>query len=94
VLGARVTWANATSCLRAATEARALLRSAEERGSRLGWRDEETRIDLARFEADIDEAQRLLGQLDTGAGSPAPQVGGDAGENADRVTAGVLGSAR
>ena len=29
------------------------------------------RLDLARFEADIDEAQRLLGQLDQGANDQA-----------------------
>ena len=85
---------NFLSASRRLEVARALLRSAEERGRRLGWRDEKTRFDFTRFEADIDEAQRLLGQLDAGAGSPAPEAGGDAGENADRVTAGVLGSAR
>jgi len=96
VLGARVDLyeRNFLSASRQLEAARALLRSAEGRGRRLGWRDEETRFDFARFEADIDEAQRLLGQLDAGAGSPAPPAGGDAGESADRVTAGVLGSAR
>jgi len=50
-------------------DVRSLLRRAEERGRRLGWRDEVERLGLARFEADIHEAQRLLEQLEQGANS-------------------------
>ena len=53
--------------------ARRLLRQAEERGRRLGWQDEAKRLDLARSEAEIDEAQRLLRRLDQGADSHVPQ---------------------
>jgi len=63
---------NFRSASRQLEDARGLLRRAEERGKRLGWRDEVKRLDLARFEADINEAQRLLGQLDQGANSLVP----------------------
>ena len=74
LLGARVDLyeRNFRSASRQLDDARGLLRRAEERGRRLGWRDEVKRLDLARFEADIDEAQRLLGQLDQGADSLVP----------------------
>jgi hypothetical protein len=64
---------NLLSASRQLEEARGLLRRADERGTRLGWPGEAKRLDLARFEADIDEAQRLLGQLDRGAGSLGPR---------------------
>ena len=64
---------NFRSASRQLEDARGLLRRAEERGKRLGWRDEVKRLDLARFEADIDEARRLLGQLDQGANSLVPK---------------------
>ena len=75
LLGARVDLyeRNFRSASRQLDDARGLLRRAEERGRRLGWRDEVKRLDLARFEADIDEAQRLLGQLDQGADSLVPR---------------------
>jgi hypothetical protein len=78
VLGARVDLyeGNFPSASRRLEDARRLLRQAEERGTRLGWRDEVKRLDLARFEADIDEAQRLLGQLDQGADPLAPRSEG------------------
>ena len=52
------------SASRRLQQARGLLRRADQRGRRLGWIDEVARLDLARFEADIDEAQRLLAQFD------------------------------
>ncbi len=64
---------NFRSASRQLEDARGLLRRAADRGKRLGWRDEVKRLDLARFEAYIDEAQRLLGQLDLGASSLVPQ---------------------
>ncbi len=64
---------NLLSASRQLEEARGQLRRADERGARLGWPAEVKRLDLARFEADIDEAQRLLGQLDRGAGSLGPR---------------------
>ncbi len=75
LLGARVDLyeGNFPSASRRLEDARRLLRQAEERGKRLGWRDEVKRLDLARFEADIDEAKRLLGQLDQGANDRAPR---------------------
>lgn len=75
LLGARVDLyeRNFRSASRHLEDVRGLLRRAEEQGQRLGWRDEVTRLDLARFEANIDEAQRLLGQLDHGANSLVPQ---------------------
>jgi len=75
LLGARVDLdeRNFRSASRQLEDARGLLRRAEERGTRLGWRDEVQRLDLARFEADIDKAQRLLGQLDRGANSLVPR---------------------
>ena len=75
LLGARVELdeRNFSSASRHLDNARSLLRRAEERGQRLGWRDEVTRLNLERFEADIDKAQRLLGQLDPGAASGVPQ---------------------
>lgn len=45
-------------------DARDLLRRAAARAERLGWPDEVNRFDLAVFEADINEAQRLLRRLD------------------------------
>lgn len=63
---------NFRSASRHLEDARGLLRRAEERGKRLGWRDEVKRLDLASFEADIDETQQLLGQLDQGANSLVP----------------------
>ena len=75
LVGARVDLyeRNFRSASRQLEDARGLLRRAEERGNRLGWRDEVKRLDLARFEADIDEAQRLLGQLDQGVSSLVPR---------------------
>ena len=75
VLGARVDLyeGNLPSASRRLEHARGLLRRAEERGQRLGWRDEVKRLDLARFESDIDRAQRLLGRLDLGANSLVPR---------------------
>lgn len=72
--------------------ARSLLRRAEERGQRLGWRDEVIPLDLVRFEAEIDLAQRLLGQLDPRATSlvPEPQAlveGTSAAPQADDTSA-------
>jgi hypothetical protein len=77
LVGARVDLyeRNFRSASRQLEDARGLLRRAEERGNRLGWRDEVKRLDLASFEADIDEAQRLLGQLDQGADALMPQGG-------------------
>ena len=65
-----------SSASRHLESARGLLRRADARGQRLGWRDEVTRLDLVRFEADIDAAQQLLAQLDPGATSlpPSDQV--------------------
>lgn len=75
LLGARVDLdeGNFRSASRQLEDARGLLRRAEERGTRLGWRDEVKRLDLASFETDIDEAQRLLGQLDQGTNSLVPR---------------------
>jgi len=75
ILGARVELdeRDFSSASRHLENARGLLRRAEERGQRLGWRDEVTRLDLARFEAEIDLAQRLLGQLDPGASPLVPE---------------------
>lgn len=64
---------NFPSARRRLEEARGRLRRAEERGRRLGWRDEVTRLDLASFEADLDEAQRLLRRLDQEANSLVPE---------------------
>jgi chromosome segregation ATPase len=77
LLGARVDLyeRNFRSASRQLEDARGVLRRAEERSARLGWRDEVKRLDLARFEADIDEAQRLLDQLDQGANSLVPRQG-------------------
>ena len=61
------------SASRRLEDARALLRRAAQRGKYLGWRDEENRLDLDRFEAEIDEAQRLLRQLGQGVDSVAPR---------------------
>ena len=61
------------SASRQLEDARGLLRRAEARGTRLGWWDEMQRLDLAAFESDIDEAQRLLGQLDQGGAALAPR---------------------
>jgi hypothetical protein len=61
------------SASRQLEDARGRLRRAAERGTRLGWQDDVRRLDLARFEADIDEAQRLLGQLDQEANSRVPR---------------------
>jgi len=74
LLGARVDLyeRNFRSASRHLEDARRLLRRAEERGRRLGWQDEVKRLDLARSEAEIDEAQRLLRQLDQGANPPVP----------------------
>jgi hypothetical protein len=76
LVGARVDLSerNFHSASRRLEDARGLLRRAEARGKRLGWRDQVQRLDLAAFEADIDEAQRLLGQLlDQGAAALGPQ---------------------
>jgi hypothetical protein len=75
LLGARVNLyeGNLRSASRQLEHARGLLRRAEERGKRLGRRDDVKRLDLAGFEAYIDQAQRLLGQLDQGASSLVPQ---------------------
>ena len=76
LLGARVDLSERDfhSASRRLEDARGLLRRAEARGKRLGWRDQVQRLDLAAFEADIDEAQRLLGQLlDQGAAALGPQ---------------------
>ena len=86
LLGARVDLyeRNFGSASRHLENARGLLRRAEARGRRLGWQDEVTPLDLGRFEADIDEAQRLLGHLDQGAsalvhqGLPETSVQGSA----------------
>ena len=75
LLGARVELdeRDFSSASRHLENARGLLRRAEERGQRLGWRDEVKRLDLARFESDIDRAQRLLGRLDQGANALVPR---------------------
>ena len=75
LVGARVDLyeRNFGSAGRQLEHARDLLRRAAERGKGLGWRDEVQQLDVARFEADIDKAQRLLGQLDQGDGSPVPE---------------------
>jgi len=75
LVGARVDLyeRNFHSASRQLEDARGLLRRAAERGKRLGWRDEVNRLDLSRFETDIDEAQRLLGQLGQGADALMPQ---------------------
>ena len=52
------------SASRQLENARDLLRRAAARAERLGWPDELKRFDLAVFEADINEAQQLLGRLD------------------------------
>ena len=74
LLGARVDLyeGDFSSATRHLENARDLLRRADARARRLGWQDEVTELDAARFEADLDEAQRLLGQLEQGAGSPWP----------------------
>jgi hypothetical protein len=83
LLGARVDLyeRNFHSASRHLDRARDLLRRAEQGGTRLGWRDEVTRLDLARFEADLDEAQRLLGRLDQDVRpvAPRPSVAGALG---------------
>jgi hypothetical protein len=61
------------SASRRLEDARGLLRQARERGTLLGWRAGVTRLDLDYFEAEIDTAQRLLGQLDPGANALVPQ---------------------
>jgi len=57
---------NFHSASRQLEDARSLLRLAEAQGKRLGLLDEVAGLDLAGFEAGIDEAHRLLGQLDDG----------------------------
>ena len=66
-------WMKATFVLRVGNSRRrgACCAGPKSEAQRLGWRDEVKRLDLARFEADIDEAQRLLGQLDQGANGRA-----------------------
>jgi hypothetical protein len=53
--------------------ARDLLRRSAERGKRLGGQDEVERLDLVSFEADIDKARRLLGQLEQGDETRLPE---------------------
>ena len=74
VLGARVALyeRNFGSASRQLEDARSLLRRAEERGRRLDRPAELTRLHLASLEADIDEAQRLLGRLDREADPVVP----------------------
>jgi len=60
---------NFRSASRQLEDARVLLRRAEAQGLRLGWQDEVQALDLAGFESDIDQAQRLLDQLDQGTDS-------------------------
>jgi len=62
------------SAARQLEHARDLLRRAVACAERLGWSDGLTQLDLASFEADIDEAQRLLGRLDQGSRPLSPRV--------------------
>jgi hypothetical protein len=62
------------SAARQLENARELLRRAVACAERLGWSDELTQLDLASFEADIDEAQRLLSRLGQGSRPPVPRV--------------------
>lgn len=73
------------SAARQLEDARDRLLRAGASAERLGWSDDLTQLDLESFEADIDEAQRLLGRLDQGSQPLPPRVrvvsGGASGEN-------------